>query len=233
MVARHLTYLVQEDLARGSKTRALQRALAKLFETGLDHSPLELGDLLFQTFLEEFPTVRPCMTDGFLENCQLCLELSAMVSRVLLKFWTPRISFSKICEVREITPRLHHRQLDAIEPWSSTEDLGQSADDTDSANGYSVAEVNRTSKRKAVYQDLDAGNQGPAKKIKMATPLSSSLGDSTSSDQSTSSEDTPSSCEQDDFTCSDLCSICKAKLERNPHREGLVLVLEEPTQSVE
>ncbi|KAJ8009467.1 hypothetical protein DPEC_G00089180 [Dallia pectoralis] len=53
----------------------------------------------------------------------------------------------------------------------------------------------------------------------MATPLSSSFGDSTSSDQSTSSEDTPSSCKQDDFTCSELCSICKAKLERNPHRE--------------
>ncbi|KAJ8005244.1 hypothetical protein DPEC_G00144630 [Dallia pectoralis] len=127
-------------MARASKTRALQRALVKLFEPGLDHGPLELelGDLLFQTFLEEFPTVRPCMTDGFIENRQLCLELSAMVSRVLLKFWTPKISFSKICKVREITPRLRHRQLDAVEPWSSTEDLGQSVDDTDRADGHSV-----------------------------------------------------------------------------------------------
>ncbi|KAJ7997035.1 hypothetical protein DPEC_G00224730 [Dallia pectoralis] len=71
-------------------------------------------------------------------------------------------------------------------------------------------------KRKRIQ---DSGNQGPTKKIRSATPLSSWLGDATSSYLTTSSEDTLTSSQQDNTTSSDLCSLCKTKLLRNPHRE--------------
>ncbi|XP_019897218.2 serine/threonine-protein kinase pim-3-like [Esox lucius] len=72
-------------------------------------------------------------------------------------------------------------------------------------------------KRKTVFQDLDSDNLRPAKKIKVAIP-SSALDPANSSDHSASTAYTSASSEQAGSSCSDLCSLCKAKARRNPHR---------------
>ncbi|XP_019898897.2 uncharacterized protein LOC109615056 [Esox lucius] len=131
-VTRQLSFLVQEVLAKSSKTKALQRALRKLSELNQNYGPLELqlGDLLFTNFLKQFSSQRPLSPEAFLDNHQLCLEVSVMVSRVLLQHWTPRISFSPVCEVQEISPRLKRRQGGVIQHWSSTDNLQVLADES-------------------------------------------------------------------------------------------------------
>ncbi|XP_034146505.1 uncharacterized protein LOC109615061 [Esox lucius] len=131
-VTRQLSFLVQEALAKSSKTKALQRALRKLSEPNQNYGPLELqlGDLLFTNFLKQFSSQRPLSPEAFLDNHQLCLEVSVMVSRVLLQHWTPRISFSPVCEVQEISPRLKRRQGGVIQHWSSTDNLQVLADES-------------------------------------------------------------------------------------------------------
>ncbi|XP_019908803.2 uncharacterized protein LOC109616594 [Esox lucius] len=132
-VTRQLSFLVQEALAKSTKTKALQRELRKLSEPNQNCGPLELqlGDLLFTNFLKQFSSQRPLSPEAFLDNHQLCLEVSLMVSRVLLQHWTPRISFSPVCEVQEISPRLKRCQGGVIQHWSSTDNLLVLADEGD------------------------------------------------------------------------------------------------------
>lgn len=123
----HLFLLVQEALAKAMKTRALQRALRRLSEPNQNHGPLELqlGDLLYSNFEKDFPSQRPLVPEAFMGDHQLCLEVSVMVSRVLLQHWTPRITFSPDCEVQDISPRLRRRSGSLTRHWSSMNNLSE------------------------------------------------------------------------------------------------------------
>lgn len=97
VLTQQLLNLVQEAMAKASKAKALWRKLRKLTEPNQDHSllKLQLRDLLFSHYAEELPS----------QSHQL-LDVSGMVSRVLLHHCTPTVKFREIlCDIREISLR--------------------------------------------------------------------------------------------------------------------------------
>lgn len=104
ILVKQLLILVQEAIAK-----ALRRKLRMLSELNQGHGPLELQlvDMLFSHYEEEFPSQHPLEPEVFLEDLHLCLDVYGMVSRVLLQCWTPMVKFREIfSDISEIIPRL-------------------------------------------------------------------------------------------------------------------------------